>query len=192
MTGTPRNLILTAIALLLLVLLWPDSNNQVLFPDAQEQEAILQNDFDYYLDGVITDRFTGPGVLSYRLVADRVMHFPEGDRAVLTTPRFTRYPDNQAPIEVSALTGFLTPGTMEATDILELQDNVVLARTLDNGALLTAKTSSLLMDTGTETATTADPVVIESGRSELRGTGMKITLTDNRVELLADVRGHHE
>jgi lipopolysaccharide export system protein LptC len=192
MTGNPRNLLLSGIALLLLVLLWPDSNNQALYTEIPDQEAILQDDFDYYLDGVVTNRFTGQGVLSYRLVADRVMHFPDGDRAVLTTPRFTRYPEHQAPIEVSAKSGLLVPGTLEATDILELQEDVVLARTLDNGALLTARTASLLMDTGTETVSTADPVILESGRSELRGTGMKITLTDNRVELLADVRGHHE
>jgi LPS export ABC transporter protein LptC len=192
MTGNPRNLLLGAAVLLALLLFWPEANNTVMFPDTAQQETLLQSDFDYYLDGVVTHRFTGNGSLASRLVADRVIHFPDGDRAELTAPEFTRYPENQAPIRVSSKTGLLVPGSTETTDLLELNDEVILARELDSGALLTARTSSLQLDTGSETATTAAPVILESGRSQISGIGMKITLTNNRIDLLADVRGHHE
>jgi len=187
----PRHFAFAAAALLVTVMLWPATNNRGL-PDDPAARALLQSDFDYYLDDVITTRFSDTGARLYRLEADRIMHFPDGDRAELTAPDFTRYPAGQMPVRVSSLSGELMPGSTATADLLNLRDAVVLERTLDSGALMTASTSSLQLDTATETASTAAPVTLESGNSKLSGTGMRITLADNRIELLADVRGTHE
>ncbi len=67
---------------------------------------------DYYVRNFV---FTGRDGLGkrYELRADRMVHYPIGDRALLENPRIIQYSPNGAPRHVHADTGWLDNETSE-------------------------------------------------------------------------------
>ena len=187
-----QSILLSSVLLVVFLFFWRATRETDELEVAAATQGQATTEYDYYLDEVITTRFTTTGAKLYKLEAAQITHFPNGNRAELTFPDFTRYPPGSNPVRMTARAGSLVPGASAEADILMLRNDVVLERTLDNGQPLTMNTSSLNMNTGTGTASTPDLVTIDTANSHISGVGMRITQNENRIELLADVRGQHE
>ncbi len=80
-------------------------------PVAEPSEA-EKNAPDYYIRNLV---FTGRDGLGkrYELRADRMVHYPYGDRALLDNPHIVQYSPDEAPRHVYADTGWLDNNTSE-------------------------------------------------------------------------------
>ncbi len=159
---------------------------------AETSTSPLAADYDYYIQNLQTTRFGSDGRAVSELRAERVTHYPDGDRAVLEAPRFTAYGEPGSVWQVGAETGTLTPDAKSGEERLELNGEVVLEKALTAGDFLEVRTTALTVFTGTEEAETAQPVTVRTRNTRLTGTGLRALLAQQRLELLNDVRGSHD
>ncbi len=131
-----------------------------------------RHDPDYWVERFEVRRFDIEGKLQHTLVADKLLHYPDDDTTVITTPHFTYH--RQPPTEVSARMAYIG----RDGKAVDLVDNVrVIRHALDASppTLLEARTLKVFPDE--ERATTSDAVVITQGKSVMHGTGLDL---DNR------------
>ncbi len=113
-----HNVVMVGIlAFLVILTLWM----QFILFDKQspDEEAIASNDPDYYIE-----YFTSFGVdadgKQYQLEADRLVHYPLDNKALVDRPHITQYESGGNPIHIYADSGWLFS---DGTEIL-LTDNV--------------------------------------------------------------------
>lgn len=151
----------------------------------------LDADYDYYIQGMQSTRFDSKGQAVSRLQAERVTHYPEGDRAELQAPGFTAFGAVSNTWQVSAATGTLSPNAERGEERLDLAGGVVLTKPLARGDNLEVRTAALTVYTGTEEALTTEPVTLGTRNTYTEGTGMHALLAQEKIEL-NNVRGTHD
>jgi lipopolysaccharide export system protein LptC len=91
-------------ALLLSLSIWLQFG--LLEPPQQIISELEKNDPDYY-----TENFTSTGMddlgKKYQVIADRLVHFPVGDRALLDNPHIVQYDLSGTPRHIYAESGWL-------------------------------------------------------------------------------------
>lgn len=132
-----------------------------------------RHDPDYRVERFEVRRFDIEGKLQHTLTAAKLLHYPDDDTTVVTTPHITYH--QQPPTEVSARMGYVGKDGKE----VDLVDEV---RVIRHGATgdsppTVLETRSLKVFPDAERGTTNDAVVISQGKSVMRGTGLDI---DNR------------
>ena len=72
-----------------------------------DEEAELDpNDPDYYMENFVATGMDETGK-RYKVIADRMVHYPEGDRALLDNPHIVQYDLQGSPSHVYAESGWL-------------------------------------------------------------------------------------
>jgi lipopolysaccharide export system protein LptC len=132
-----------------------------------------RHDPDYWVERFEVRRFDIDGKLQHTVVADKLLHYPDNDTTIVTTPHLTYH--QQPPTEIFARTAYIGRDGKE----VDLVDDV---RVIRHGALgdsprTLLETRTLKVFPDDERGTTNDPVVITQGKSIMRGTGLDI---DNR------------
>jgi|GEM_PF-771566 Uncharacterized protein conserved in bacteria len=191
----PRRLLLTLLPSVLLiggVVSWllPGVVERSDVPEAERSP--LEAEFDYYIDGMRRFSFEADGRTKHRLEATRVEHYPVDDHAELEQPSLLWYQTDEAPWMLRANAGTLHGTGSEAEDWLELRDDVVLTRPLQDGSTLTARSSRVDAMLATREFSTDQAVTLDTADMHMDSIGMRGNLLDNYVELLDDVRGRHE
>ncbi|WP_440996862.1 LPS export ABC transporter periplasmic protein LptC [Arhodomonas sp. SL1] len=144
----------------------------------------------YYATAVEIRSTDTAGRPEFRLEADRGAYFPADDRWQMQSPRWRREADGDAHAwQGRAEQAELTP-LPDGTRLLELTGSVVLHR--DPPRPLRLSTEVLRLEPARDYAETERPVTLESPDSRLEGRGARAWLDEQRVELLANVRGHHD
>lgn len=132
-----------------------------------------RHDPDYWVDRFEVRRFDIDGKLQHTVVADKLLHYPDDDTTVVTTPHVTYH--QQPPSEIFARMAFIGKDGKE----IDLVDNVRVIRhsaeTDSPPTMLETRTLKILPDD--EKGHTDDPVVITQGKSIMNGSGLDI---DNR------------
>ena len=104
-----QHLILVAVFVVLLsVSAWLQFG--LLDPPVNALSKEEQNAADYYIENFVS---TGRDELGkkYEIQADRMVHYPFGDRALLDNPHIVQYDLNQTPRHIYADSGWLYNGT---------------------------------------------------------------------------------
>jgi len=132
-----------------------------------------RHDPDYWVERFEVRRFDIDGKLQHTVVADKLLHYPDNDTTIVTTPHLTYH--QQPPTEIFARMAYIGRDGKE----VDLVDDV---RVIRHGALgdsprTVLETRTLKVFPDDERGTTNDPVVITQGKSIMRGTGLDI---DNR------------
>ena len=134
----------------------------------------LRHDPDYIVDRFEVRRFDANGKLQHTLVGERLVHYPDDDTTVVTTPRLTYH--RGAATELRAGSAFVGRDGKE----IDLVENVHIVRHSASGDIppteVTTRTLKVFPDE--ERAIGRDAVTIMRGQSVLRGSGMEI---DNRT-----------
>lgn len=151
----------------------------------------LDQDYDYYVQDMRTTRFNGAGQPVSELQAERVTHFPEGDRAELQMPAFKSFGVESAAWQVNAETGTLAPDAERAEDRLELEGEVRLYKPLNGGDFADLRTTALTVFTDSEEARSEAPVALEMRGTSMEGVGMRARLAENYIQL-TDSKGSHD
>ena len=150
----------------------------------------LRADYDYYINGMLLDRFGPDDTHVYTLQARRVTHYPAGDLSQLELPTLQWHGGEQGPWHLEAQRGNMRPGGNDSY-VLVLNDDVHASTALADARTLDLYTSSLELVPASKSAHTDDPVRIVNGNLQKQGTGMQIDLNSRRIRLLADVRARY-
>jgi lipopolysaccharide export system protein LptC len=151
----------------------------------------LDEDYDYYAQNMRATRFGSDGQPVSQLQAERVTHYPEGDRAELQAPAFRAFGVEDNAWQVSAQTGTLTPDVERAEDRLELQGDVQLYKPLAREDFVDVRTSMLTVFTASEEVVNTAPVTLQMRNSRHEGVGLHALLTQNILQL-NDGNGTHD
>jgi len=132
-----------------------------------------RHDADYWVERFEVRRFDGEGKLQNTLVADKLLHYPDNDTTVVTTPHITYH--QQASSEIFARMAYVGRDGKE----IDLIDDVRVIRhgAANNTRPTVLETRTLKVFPDDEKGYTNDPVVITQGMSVMRGSGLDI---DNR------------
>lgn len=152
---------------------------------------------DLYMETAEISQFAGDGELAYRIRAFSIVHYPEADHTLLDAPRLTLYREDEAPWEVSALSGRvvggtglldagLLPGTETAEpgrETVELQDDVVVQRRRPGEGFIELHTEALTLFPGREYAETERPVIIDTQSGRTTAEGLRADLAAGTIAL---------
>jgi lipopolysaccharide export system protein LptC len=130
----------------------------------------LRHDPDYWAEGVKLLRFDINGTLQHTLTADKLLHYPDDDTTIVTSPHVTYH--RQPPVEISARMAYVGRDGKE----VDLVDDVKVTRhgTTRGAAPTTLETRTLKIFPDEEKGSTDDPVTITRGGSVMHGSGLEI------------------
>lgn len=156
--------------------------------DAPVASALPAIGIGYYLREARLSASGNDGRIRYRIEAAEVQQSPV-DGSISMRPVSIDYdPSADIPWHLRA-----DRGTMRAGDkMVRLSGNVVATTRGADSPVATISTDYLDLDPGTEIASTRSKVVIEYAGSIVHATGLRAQLREDRLELLADVRGRYE
>lgn len=129
------------------------------------------------------------GQPKHHLQAASLIHYSDDDTTVLARPRLSVLGENSKSWLIQAERGTADTSSRQ----LQLNENVILERPGEGAASdnLRISTDSLQVDLDRKYAQTDEPVHIADTNSTMDAVGMRAYLDQERVELLANVRGHY-
>lgn len=177
----------------LLVLLWLHDRATAPPNDADARaDANLKAEYDYYLTGMRTTNFVGTSAtVSSQLEAQRVTHYPDGDRTVLEAPRLLSFQPEGNTWQVTAERGTLTADPAQGDERLDLQGQVDLQQP-DNATAPRLLTEALTVFPAREEAYSEQPVTLHLRNMRMDGIGLQAWLATHRLKILEDVRSIYE
>jgi len=141
----------------------------------------------YFLENATVSGTGEDGRVLYRISAESVIQSPADGSINLDRVQVNYDPAAEVPWNLRADTGRMRAGGK----IMELSGNVVAASRDAGNPVATISTDHLEFDPGTDTATTDSAVVIDYAGSVIHAKGLRALLRQDRLELLADVRGRY-
>lgn len=133
-----------------------------------------RHDPDYWVENFVVRRFDLDGKLQHTLVARKLLHYPDDDTTIVTSPQLTYH--QGAPAEISARMAYVGTDGKE----IDLVDDVRVVRqgATGDGPPTVLETRALKIFPDAEKGHTGAPVVITQGKSILRGSGLEF---DNKT-----------
>lgn len=183
---------LTALLLLFIVLfyLWNSATTENDDESMLEGSSIDQ-EFDYFMTGVDSTSFAADGASQYRLLAERIVHYPDPEYATLDSPRLVIYELGANPWLLSASYGRIEHDPERDEEMLQLSEDVVIQHTDNNGQEQNIYTQDLTIYLDSRFLSTQSTVRLESGNRVISSTGMTADLNDRHLTFLGDVQGRY-
>lgn len=141
-----------------------------------------------YADNFQLVRMNPQGTRSYTLTAPRLVQLPGQEGTQVQQPAVDIFEHGTQPVWLlRAETGWVSADN----EIIQLE-TVTFTRPATSGKYpMTLTTSKLTLYPRKDFAETAAPVRMDSPDSQVTATGLKAYLDENRLELLAEVRGRY-
>ena len=140
---------------------------------------------DAFVDRFALVKVDAQGRASYRIEADRALHFPD-DSTELRGARVISLDPSKPRVTIRADRGRADPGVTQ----VDLDGDVVLTRAPDGKhEAMRIRTESAVVLVDPQVARTDQPVVVTMGRSFLQGTGMEYDHLNRRLQVKSRVRG---
>lgn len=155
--------------------------------DTQDLAANLNAPFDYYINGMQTQRFSADGKPVFTLRAGRATHFPADDHIELTSPVLHWFRDNAEPWIISADAGNLHHNA--STEELTLTGSVKANTSLPQTGNILLETGRLNLWPKDKIALTDAEVKFTTQATRWQSKGMRLNIARNTLSLLNDVRG---
>ncbi|MDP2810640.1 MAG: LPS export ABC transporter periplasmic protein LptC [Rhodocyclaceae bacterium] len=129
-----------------------------------------RHDADYWVERFEVRRFDADGKLQHTLAADKLLHYPDDDTTIVTTPHLTYH--QQPPTEIFARMGYIGRDGKE----VDLVDTVRVIRrgATGNSPPTVLETKTLKVFPDDEKGHSNDPVTITQGKSVMHGSGLDI------------------
>lgn len=148
----------------------------------------LARQSDAYLTDFEVTVMDSAGRVYQRLEGERMIHFVGSRISEVTRPQLTAYDREGMPWSARSETGLVNDETEQITLIGNVQvDHVDL-----HGRPLQVRAEDLQLDTQRRAAATDRVVEITHYGGVTRGQGLRASLADGTLSLLADVRGEYE
>ncbi len=179
-----RILIITVLVALVVILNnWLSDQRE---DTAQERAAEQRHIADYFLRDFITTTMDDRGLPEQRLAAEQMLRYADDHSMELMQPRLTLYVTDEAPWQIDAAHGHVSgDGTQ-----IQLGGGVRVTRN-ENGEQLELVTDDLLLQPRERYAETDAPLTLNHSQGRVDAVGLRAYMKDERLELLAQVRGNH-
>ena len=177
--------LLVAVVVLLLLNREQSGKNQTVLQ--QQEPEIAQS--DYYMEGVVSRHFDVNGKLSHVLQAPRIDYFLAEQRSLMQQPHIQLLASDGTPWDVRAREAIAE----HQQDAVTLRDQVLLERIAPAGAAtLRMETAQLTVNLSERRAHTDAPVRFRSNQGEVNAVGLTADFANEKLHLLAQVKGHYE
>ena len=158
---------------------------------AREHRSIAQASHperpDWFIEGFNLVRLGLSERITWQITAQRMQHRPQDDAVELVQPVIVRLEPGRPTLVIRAQEA----KALEMGDVTHLRGQVVLTRAADReGPALKIETEQLDVLAAKDLARAEGPVQIERGGSNLTGVGLEFDNAAQRLQLLAEVRGH--
>jgi len=148
-----------------------------------------RHDPDYMVDGLSAMRMNDSGAASYTLSAVKMVHFPDDDTTLLTTPRFVSLGAAKAPVTITANQAVVSSNGKH----VYFQDDVRVTRSaFGDSSELQMRTAFLHVIPDDNLATTDRAVTITDALTTVTAIGLELNSETRVMKLLARVRGTYD
>lgn len=147
----------------------------------------LARQADAYLTDFEVTVMNPAGRVYQILEGERMIHFVGSHISEVTQPHLTAYDEEGTPWHARSQTGLVN----DETDHVTLMGNVQVDHVDLHGRLLQVRTEDLQLDTQRRSAVTDRLVEITHYGGATRGQGLRASLADGTLSLLAEVRGEY-
>ena len=177
---------LLLVAMLAALTFWLE---QVAQPQALNLTGGSRNDPDYIVDNLSAVSLNAAGTASYTLAAAKMVHYPDGDTTLMTTPKFTSYGSEKVPVTITAREGVISANGQH----VYFQDDVHVTRAA-NGANseLVMRTAFLHVIPDDNLAKTDREVTITDAATTVTAVGFELNNETRVIKLLSNVRGTYD
>jgi len=148
-----------------------------------------REDPDYIVESLSAIRMNGAGMASYTLSAAKMVHYPEGDTTLLTTPKFVSHGSVNAPVTIIASEAVVSANGQH----VYFQDDVLVTRAAYGAnSELTVRTAFLHVIPDENIARTDRTVTITDAATKVTAEGLELNNETRVIKLLSNVRGIYE
>jgi len=163
--------------------------DQMVQPLAAARDPASRNDPDFVVDNFQTMRMNLDGTQRYAVIADRMVHYPGDNSAVLDRPHLTHFDPVKGPVSIRANQGVMENNGENAFFSGDVQ--VKRAAYGDNAALA-MYTTFLHVIPDKDVVKTDREVTLVSGNSTLKSVGLEFNNKTRELRLLSNVKGQFE
>ncbi|MDF1763396.1 MAG: LPS export ABC transporter periplasmic protein LptC, partial [Oleibacter sp.] len=181
--------------------------DEYLQPVVPSAATTAQREPDYYGEGLTSKRFNQQGKLSQVIEAEKSTHYPDSDKTFFEKPKMITLNGKQW--QMTAATGqldqknnllmldqdvWVIPYEKDASSDNALSINNLTSDVIANDEMpnMSIQTTSLTYQIEPQIATTDDLVIIRNDNNVMRGTGMKLEISKQRMQLNSGVTTRYE
>jgi lipopolysaccharide export system protein LptC len=145
-----------------------------------------RHDPDYIVEKLSGVRMGAAGNASYTLAAVKMVHYPDDDSTLLTSPRFVSYASAKAPVTVTSSEGVVSSNG----EHVYFQDDVRVTRAAHADlSELVMRTTFLHVVPDHHIARTDRQVTITDAATTMNAEGLEMNSETRVIKLLSNVRG---
>lgn len=143
---------------------------------------------DAFMDNVHAEVMDKDGKLKMKIVAPRMIHYPDNNATRLISPQLTLYRKSPFPWFITSKFALATQGA----DNIEFWDDVTIHHPADqtNPATL-IKTIKLMVHTNKQIAETAELITLLQPNFKVQAKGMHADMNSGNINLLSQARGEY-
>ena len=148
-----------------------------------------RHDPDYMVDGLTAIRMNESGAASYTLSAVKMVHYPDDNTTLLTTPKFVSLGDAKAPVTITANQAVVSTNG----EHVYFQDDVRVTRSaFGDSSELVMRTAFLHVMPEDRLARTDRTVTITDAATTVTAVGLELNSETREIKLLSNVRGTYD
>ncbi len=148
-----------------------------------------RHDPDYMVDGLSAQRMNESGATSYTLSAAKMVHYPDDNTTLLTTPRLVSLGPTKAPVTITALQAVVSSNG----EHVYFQDDVRVTRSaFGDSSELVMRTAFLHVVPDEKLAMTDRAVTITDAATTVTAVGFELNSETRVIRLLSNVRGSYD
>lgn len=148
--------------------------------------GVARHDPDYIVYGLSAVRMGADGRTRSTLTSDKMLHYPDDDSTLLTTPRWVSYEPDAPPLTVTAREAVVSSNG----ENIYFRDNVRVVRAAHaDHSELVLETSTLHVIPDKNIAETDRPVRITDANTVVNAIGLELNSETHVLKLLSQVKG---
>lgn len=162
---------------------------QFVQPPARNLMGGSRHDPDYIVENLTAVSLNETGTASYTLAAAKMMHYPDGDTTLLTTPKFVSYGSAKAPVTITASEAVVSANGQH----VYFQDDVRVTRAAHGATSeLVVRTAFLHVIPDDNMAKTDRQVTVSDAATTVTAVGLELNNDTRVIKLLSQVRGTYD
>jgi lipopolysaccharide export system protein LptC len=161
------------------------------FVQGPERDVVgpSRHDPDYIVEGLSAVHMGETGTAHYSLSALKLVHYPDDDSTLLTSPKFVSYGPSDVTVTITASEGVVSA----KGDHVYFQDDVRVTRAAFEGASeLVMRTSFLHVAPDHHIAKTDRSVTLTDDVNTVTAEGFEMNNETRVIKLLSNVRGRYD
>lgn len=148
-----------------------------------------RHDPDYFVDNLTAVSLNQAGTARYTLAAAKMVHYPDDDTTILTTPKFVSYDSAKAPVTITASEAVVSANGQH----VYFQEDVRVTRAAyQESSELVMRTSFLHLIPDGKIAKTDRAVTITDAATTVTAVGLEINNETRVIKLLSKVQGTYD